>query len=89
MRTSSKTAASTDGSIFLRRMHLTATWRPVARWTPRQTVEKVPLFSCRRVEVRDPRWWWRQWEREQQDVKNIESLFETTQERVPKQVKSN
>ena len=45
MSTSSKTAASTEGSIFLRRIHLTATCRPVARWTPRQTVEKVPLLS--------------------------------------------
>ena len=46
MSTSSKTAASTEGSIFFRKMHLTATCRPVARWTPRQTVENVPLLSC-------------------------------------------
>ncbi len=46
MSTSSNTAASTDGSIFLRRMHFTATCLPVARCTPLQTVENVPLLSC-------------------------------------------
>ena len=46
MSTSSNTAASTDGSIFLRRMHFTATCFPVARCTPLQTVENVPLLSC-------------------------------------------
>ena len=40
-------AASSDGGRSLRRTHLIATFRPVARCVPRHTVAKEPDFSCR------------------------------------------